>query len=53
MKELEKKQISILREQYVIKYCKNLGWNPNELSTKQMLIVVNQQEYISPIFKHI
>jgi hypothetical protein len=52
MKKLNKTEISLLREQYLIKYCKNLGWNHNELSTSQMLIIVNQVEYISPIIKH-
>jgi hypothetical protein len=52
MKKLNKTEISLLREQYLIRYCKNLGWNHNELSTSQMLIIVNQVEYISPIIKH-
>jgi hypothetical protein len=53
MRKLIKTEVSILREQWVIKYCKDLGWNHNELSTKQMLIIVNHKEYISPISKHI
>jgi hypothetical protein len=46
--KLNTKEISILREKFIISYCKNMGWNHNELSTKQMLIITKQTNYINP-----
>lgn len=35
----------IEREKFIKKFCKEKGWNPNELTTNQMLIIVSQSKY--------
>jgi len=40
-----KKDTNLLRERFLIKFCKEKGWNPKELTTNQMLIVVKNQNY--------
>lgn len=35
----------ILKEIFLIKYCKEKGWNPNELTTGQMMKIVSLKEY--------
>jgi hypothetical protein len=44
----EKENIKLLRERFLVKFCKQKGWNSNELTTGQMLIIVNQSEYKNP-----
>jgi hypothetical protein len=44
----EKENIKLLREKFLITFCKNKGWNSEELTTGQMLIIVNQPEYKNP-----
>lgn len=44
----ERNRISNLREKFLISYCKEKGWNHNELTTGQMLIIVNKPEYKNP-----
>jgi hypothetical protein len=41
----EKENKKILRERSLIKFCKQKGWNSNELTTGQMLIIVNEPGY--------
>lgn len=48
MNKSKKEDISILREKFLIKYCKKMNWNHNELSTNQMLHITKQKEYINP-----
>jgi len=43
-----KQEISILREKFLVEYCKKMGWNHNELSTNQMLLITQQNGYINP-----
>jgi hypothetical protein len=38
----------MLREKFLHEYSKNKGWNPNELSTNQMLEIVSQKQYKAP-----
>lgn len=45
---LSQEELNLLREKYVIEYAKQKGWNPNELTTNQMLEIVNTKEYKSP-----
>ena len=45
---LKKEEVDLLREKFISEYSKNKGWNPNELSTSQMLEIVSQKEYRSP-----
>jgi hypothetical protein len=45
----EKENIKLLRERFLVKFCKQKGWNSNELTTGQMLIIVNQSEYKNPV----
>ena len=47
-KKEDKEKISILREKFLISYCKERGWNYNELTTGQMLRIVNNTEYKNP-----
>jgi hypothetical protein len=43
-----KQEVSILKEKFLVEYCKKMGWNHNELSTSQMLFITQQKDYISP-----
>ena len=45
---LSKEDLSALREQFIVKYAKNKGWNSNSLTTNQMLEIIEQSEYKSP-----
>lgn len=45
---LSQEEINMLREKFLHEYSKNKGWNPNELSTNQMLEIVSQQQYKTP-----
>jgi hypothetical protein len=45
---VKKTEVDLLREKFVSEYSKKKGWNPNELSTSQMLEIVSQKEYKSP-----
>ncbi len=40
-------EISILKEKFLVEYCKKMGWNHNELSINQMLFITQQKDYIS------
>lgn len=42
------KEINLLREKFIVEYSKKKGWNPVELTSKQMLEIVSQKEYKSP-----
>lgn len=33
------------KENFIKKFCKEKGWNPNELTPNQMLIIVRQEGY--------
>ena len=39
-KKVNKSEISILKEKFLISFCKKRGWNYNELTTGQMLIIM-------------
>ena len=41
-------EIKLLREGFIKKFCKQKGWNPNELTVNQMLIITKNQEYLKP-----
>ena len=49
MKIKDKQEISILREKFLVEYCKKMGWNHNELSTSQMLHITQQNGYQNPL----
>lgn len=36
------------REGFIKDYCKEKGWNPDELSTEQYLLITRQDQYINP-----
>jgi hypothetical protein len=40
--------LKILRELFILKFCKKRGWNPDDLTTGQMLIIVNDPQYKKP-----
>jgi len=48
MKKTKNKNISTLRERFIIDFCKKKGWNHNELTTGQMLIISNNTDYKNP-----
>lgn len=48
MNKLTKQEIKLLREKFLTDFCKQKKWNPNELTTGQMLIITKQPEYINP-----
>ena len=41
-----KQEISLLKEKFLVEYCKKMGWNHNELSTNQMLNITQQKRYL-------
>ena len=41
-------EIKLLKENFIKKFCKEKGWNPNELTVNQMLIITKQANYINP-----
>jgi len=41
-----KQEISLLKEKFLVEYCKKMGWNHNELSTNQMLTITQQKRYL-------
>lgn len=41
-------EIKLLRERFIKTFCKKKGWNPNELTVNQMLIITKQKDYIKP-----
>jgi len=45
---LTQDELNLLREKFIHEYSKNKGWNPNELSTNQMLEIVSQKQYKAP-----
>lgn len=45
---LSQDELNMLREKFLNEYSKNKGWNPNELSTSQMLEIVSQKQYKNP-----
>jgi len=45
---LTQDELNLLREKFIHEYSKNKGWNPNELSTNQMLEIVSQRQYKAP-----
>jgi hypothetical protein len=49
MKTKTKQEISFLREKFLVEYCKKMGWNHNQLSTTQMLLITQQNGYINPL----
>ncbi len=49
--KLNKGELSILKERFIIDFCKQKGWNYNELTTGQMLIIANKPEYKNPKLK--
>ena len=45
---LSKEDLNLLREKFVGDYAKKKGWNKENLSSTQMLEIVEQKEYKSP-----
>lgn len=44
--KIQKEKASLLKEKYLYEFCKKRGWNPNDLSTGQMLILVKSEGYL-------
>ncbi len=45
---LTNEESTILREKFLSEYSKAKGWNPKDLTSIQMLEIVNQKEYKNP-----
>lgn len=45
---LKKSELDLLREKFVNEYSKSKGWNPNELTTSQLLEITKQKGYKTP-----
>lgn len=45
---LPQDEIILLRERFINEYSKKKGWNPNELTTNQMLEITNQRGFKTP-----
>jgi hypothetical protein len=45
---ISKEESLILREKFIIEFSKERGWNPNELTSTQMLEIVSCREYKNP-----
>lgn len=41
-------EVNLLREKFINEYSTQKGWNPNELTTKQMLEITSQKGYQAP-----
>lgn len=39
---------NLLKEVFLINYCKQKGWNPNELTTTQLLQITKEFGYKNP-----
>ena len=48
MRKPNKQEIKLLREKFIAKFCKENGWNKDELTVRQMLIITNDIQYINP-----
>ena len=47
-KPFSEQELNLLREKFLTNYCKEKGWNTNDLSSNQMLEIVSQKQYKSP-----
>jgi len=45
---IEKSDLIVLREKFIADYSKKKGWNPTNLTPKQLLEIVEQNGYKSP-----
>lgn len=45
---LTDEDLKILREDFIVKYSKKRGWNPEKLTTSQMMEIVSSKEYKNP-----
>ena len=45
---LDKNDIQMLREKFLVEYARKKGWNVNSLTPNQMLEIVEQPAYKSP-----
>lgn len=45
---MSKEDTVLLREKFISEYSKKKGWDPNNLSTTQMLEIATQREYKTP-----
>jgi hypothetical protein len=45
---LNKEEISLLRERFITKYCKEKGWDQQTLTTEQLLEISQNREYKNP-----
>lgn len=48
MADLTINEKKLLREKFVVDFCKKMRWNHSELTTGQMMIVINQEGYKNP-----
>lgn len=46
--QIKKSELDFLREKFVNEYSKKKGWNPNELTTSQLLEITKQKGYKNP-----
>ncbi len=45
---ISKEELNLLREKFVVEYSKKKGWDKNNLSTSQMMEIVEQKQYKNP-----
>jgi hypothetical protein len=45
---ISKEELNLLREKFVVEYSKKKGWDKNNLSTNQMMEIVEQKQYKNP-----
>ncbi len=45
---LTEEESLILREKFIVEFSKKRGWNPEELTSTQMLEIVSCREYKNP-----
>ena len=46
---ISKEELNLLREKFVVEYAKKKGWDKNNLSTSQMMEIVEQKQYKNPL----
>jgi hypothetical protein len=45
---ISEKDVEMLRENFKIKYSKSKGWNPQKLTTEQIIEITQQKGWKSP-----
>jgi hypothetical protein len=45
---MTEKEIGLLREQFKVRYCESKGWDPENLTTEQLLEITSHKNWKTP-----